>query len=205
MAEERDPLVSRRYRELGSEEPPPALDEAILAAARRAAAPRRRWYLPLAAAAVAVLGVGVALHVQREQPDPAIMTAPSEAKDAPSEVQRKSPPAVRPEATQQSRKREAAPDPGARESRSEERAPAPAQPASPSRPAAVPQTAPAPPAAGDVLGARVLETPERWLDRIADLRRQGRHEEADKALADFRRRYPDYRIAEQMLEKIEMK
>jgi TolA-binding protein len=35
------------------------------------------------------------------------------------------------------------------------------------------------------------------------LRRQGKHDEADKALAEFRRRYPDYRIAEEMLKKVE--
>jgi hypothetical protein len=46
------------------------------------------------------------------------------------------------------------------------------------------------------------ETPERQLERIAELRRQGRHEEADKALAEFRRRHPDYRIPEAMLEKL---
>jgi hypothetical protein len=46
-------------------------------------------------------------------------------------------------------------------------------------------------------------SPEQWLQGIADLRRQGRHEEADKALAEFRRTYPDYRISEAMLEKVE--
>jgi hypothetical protein len=48
-------------------------------------------------------------------------------------------------------------------------------------------------------------SPEQWLQGIADLRRQGRHEEADKALAEFRRTYPDYRISEAMLEKVEKK
>jgi hypothetical protein len=48
-------------------------------------------------------------------------------------------------------------------------------------------------------------SPEQWLQGIADLRRQGRHEEADKALAEFRRAYPDYRISEAMLEKVEKK
>jgi hypothetical protein len=46
-------------------------------------------------------------------------------------------------------------------------------------------------------------TPERELERIAELRRQGRDEEADKALADFRKRYPDYRMAEAMRQKVE--
>ncbi|HEY9531703.1 MAG TPA: hypothetical protein VIQ55_09940, partial [Burkholderiales bacterium] len=72
MAEERDPQVSRRYRELGSEEPPPSLDQAILAASRRSTAPRRRWTVPLAVAAAAMLAVGIALHVERERPDTAV-------------------------------------------------------------------------------------------------------------------------------------
>jgi hypothetical protein len=48
-------------------------------------------------------------------------------------------------------------------------------------------------------------SPEQWLQGIADLRRQGRHDEADKALAEFRRTYPDYRIPKAMLERIEKK
>jgi hypothetical protein len=179
MADERDPLVSRRYRELGSEEPSPALDEAILAASRRAAAPRRRWYLPLAAAAIAVLGVGIALHVQREQPEPEAVTAPSEAKEAPRALKRESVPAAPPAQPQAERQ----------ESRMQERAPASA--AAPARA----------PAAADA----VQDSPERVLERIAALRKQGQHEEADKALADFRRRYPDYRVPEEMREKIEKK
>jgi TolA-binding protein len=48
-----------------------------------------------------------------------------------------------------------------------------------------------------------LTTPEQALQGIADLRRQGRHDEADKALAEFRQRYPDYKIPPEMLEKVE--
>jgi hypothetical protein len=46
-------------------------------------------------------------------------------------------------------------------------------------------------------------SPEQLLQGIADLRRQGRHEDADKALAEFRRLYPDYRISEEMRAKLE--
>src|SRR5262245_30031294 len=93
---ERDDAVSRRYRELPAEEPPRALDEAILAASRRAVdarpaplvAPtgRQRWYVPLAAAAVIVLAVGLTLRVQLEQPEtesrpqPALAPAAEQAK-----------------------------------------------------------------------------------------------------------------------------
>jgi hypothetical protein len=47
------------------------------------------------------------------------------------------------------------------------------------------------------------ETPEKELERIARLRSEGRHEEADKALAEFRKRYPDFRIPAPMLERVE--
>jgi hypothetical protein len=49
----------------------------------------------------------------------------------------------------------------------------------------------------------MAETPERELERIADLRKQGRHDEADKALAEFRKRNPDFKIPEAMLERVE--
>lgn len=47
------------------------------------------------------------------------------------------------------------------------------------------------------------ETPEKWLERIAVLRGEGKHEEADKALVEFRQRYPEYRIPEAMLQKVQ--
>lgn len=211
MADERDPQVSRRYRELGSEEPPPALDQAILAASRQAAAPRRRWYIPLAAAAVAVMAVGVALHVQREQPDPETMIAPSEVK----EEARNAPSPADNGAADSAQ--------GARGSRLEDGAPARAKPMQEAPPPAaagpppIPQTAPVPqPKLGEaqrpaerraegMLGRTVQEGPDKWLERIAELRRLGRHEEADKALAEFRQRYPGYRIPQETLERIEKK
>ena len=165
MADERDPQVSRRYRELGSEEPPPSLDQAILAASRRSAIRGRRWTIPLAVAAAAVLAVGIALHVERERPDTAVPTAPAE-----------SAPESRPRASDSRTEQ-----PRSKEERNEARE-------APAAPAVIPQTAPAARAMPDAAA------PERLLERIAELRKQGRHEEADKALEDFRRRYPDYRI-----------
>ena len=47
------------------------------------------------------------------------------------------------------------------------------------------------------------DTPEREFERIAQLRAEGRHEEADKAFLEFRRRYPGFRITEEMLKRIE--
>jgi hypothetical protein len=42
--------------------------------------------------------------------------------------------------------------------------------------------------------AAAVDSPERWMERIVRLRKEGKHEEADRQLADFRKRYPDYRI-----------
>jgi len=53
------------------------------------------------------------------------------------------------------------------------------------------------------LSASALQSPEQWLQGLADLRKQGRHDEADRSLAEFRKRYPGYRIPEAMLEKVE--
>lgn len=51
--------------------------------------------------------------------------------------------------------------------------------------------------------AEAMETPERRLERIADLRAKGLHEEADRELAEFRRDLPGYRIGEEWLRKVE--
>ena len=40
------------------------------------------------------------------------------------------------------------------------------------------------------------------LERIARLRAEGHHADADKALEAFRRAHPDYRIAEAMWERV---
>jgi hypothetical protein len=191
MADERDPQVSRRYRELGSEEPPRAMDDAILTASRRAGARRLSWYIPLAAAAVALLAVGIALQVEHPQPDMEAVTAPTEAKEAPAKP-------LRHEAPQAERQENAVGSGVRRERRigsAQEQSPVPA-----AAPAPIPQTAPAARAAR---ADAIEETPERALERIAELRKQGRHDEADQALAEFRRRYPEYLIPESTRAKVE--
>jgi hypothetical protein len=198
-----EPKISGRYRELPREQPPRALDDAILAASRRAVqarpaplvAPtgRRRWYVPVAAAAVITLSVAVTLHVQRDRP--------SEEVDA-----------VAPSMKVQ----EAPPPKAAEPARAERRTPQPFA-AAPPAPAEAEQR-------NDVgaasAGARVMrdersreqtqmarssvaQSPEAELERIARLRAAGRHEEADKALAEFRKRYPDYRLSDEMKAKLE--
>ena len=59
--------------------------------------------------------------------------------------------------------------------------------------------------AASSLSAFAQQSPEQWLQGIADLRKQGRHEEADKELAEFRKRHPDYRIPPRVLEQVERK
>ena len=191
-----DKKVSERYRELPREEPPRALDDAILAASRRAVqarpaplvAPtgRRRWYVPLAAAAVITLAVAVTLHVERDRPGEEVdaVSPAMKVQEAPkAEVPKAQAPKVA-EATRakaEQRNDVGAASSGARVMR-DERVRAQSQ-----------------------LARTVEQSPEAELERVARLRAAGRHEEADKALAEFRKRYPDYRIAPAMLEKVEKK
>jgi hypothetical protein len=50
--------------------------------------------------------------------------------------------------------------------------------------------------------ALAVDEAQRELERIATLRAQGRHAEADKALEEFRRTHPDYRIPDAMWERV---
>jgi hypothetical protein len=94
-------------------------------------------------------------------------------------------------------------------------------------PAAAPQAAPSPPSSSErakaiiaskprpdgerrfqeggrsatVLSASAVRSPEQWLQGIADLRRQSRHEEADREIAEFRKSYPSYKIPEAVLRR----
>ena len=216
-----DPKISGRYRELPREEPPRALDDAIFAASRRAVqarpaplvAPsgRRRWYVPVAAAAVITLAVAVTLQIQHDRPSEEIdAVAPAmKVQEAPA-----------PKAAEPARAETRAPQPFAAERRADSARAL-------SGPAAVPAPA-SPPAAqaernevgaasagtraqrderfraqSQVARAPVEQSPEVALERIAELRKQGRHEEADKALAEFRKRYPDYRISAEVRAKVE--
>jgi hypothetical protein len=75
------------------------------------------------------------------------------------------------------------------------------------RDAAAPATS-EPPASGPAVaaapGPRALAsaklaepaTPEAWLERIAELKKQGRAREAEESLAEFKKRYPGHKIPE---------
>jgi hypothetical protein len=197
MAEQDDEReVARLYRQLPREEPPPELDAAIRAEARSAVqthpAPlvvptgRRQWYFPVAAAAVIVLAVAVTWHVEQEQPDPVVAPVPA------------APPAQAP-------KKEAVQEPRrelTRERMARDESPAEAKPAPP---AAASGILSAPQSETQARALAKVQSPEAELERIAELRRRGQHEEADKALAEFRKRYSDYVIPPAMLEKVEKK
>jgi hypothetical protein len=155
---------------------------------------RRRWYVPLAAAAVITLSVAVTLHIQHDRPSedidavsPAMKVQETPAPKAaePARVERRTPQpfaAAPPAAEAEQRNDVAAASAGARASRDE-------------RPRGQTQMA----------RASVERSPESELERIARLRAAGRHEDADRALAEFRKRHPDYRIAPAMLERVEKK
>lgn len=194
MSEE--PKVSQRYRELAREEPSSALDDAILAASRRAVqtrpaplvAPtgRRRWYFPVAAAAIIVLAVAVTVHVERQQRPIDVVEAPATAPATPQEEPAPSPQSRGPRDAARRADASGAPAP---------EAPAQAKISIREERAKV--------ATERVTAALAERSPEQWLQGIADLKRQGRHEEAEKELAEFRKRHPQYRIPEAILEKFE--
>jgi hypothetical protein len=212
------------YRALGAEEPPRALDEAILRAARR---PSRtwvqRWSVPVSLAAVVMLSVVVTLRIQHEQPG--IEQAPVQEK-VPAGNKTDARPAPAPAAPAQVRKEAAAtkpvppspaapqPFPSAMQDKTAEPPAASAAGAASAEgtlsrgvadAARAPEARPAPAAARLMSAEKTVqgETPEQELDRIAKLRAEGRHDEADQALAEFRKRLPDYRIPDALLLRIE--
>jgi len=196
---ERDDRVSGAYRGLGREDPPPRLDAAILAASVRR---RARWAVPVSVAAVVVLAVGVTLRVQMEERkgaedvalSPRVLVAPPPAADRAVSELRNAAPAAAPAPARAEAKREmrameapAAPQTSALASDRADRA----EPAG---------RASAGVAVGKISAAP--ETPELWLERIAKLREAGKARAADESLADFRKRYPDYRISEAMRARV---
>ena len=191
---------------------------------------RRRWYFPVAAAAVIMLAVAVTSQVEREQVEPAL---PRQAAAPAPEVEKErkfaeTPPAAKPAApppaSAEERKNQAPAQSatGALSSREDafgqrDRASRERNPERQERPSSGVASAPAPQrqvqrdeareqsAEPQAMAKLAQEPPEKWLERIARLRQEGRHDEADKALAEFRKAYPDYRIPEAMLEKVEKK
>lgn len=247
--EERDPMLSRAYREASQAEPPKPLDDRILAAARAAVAPKRRgrarwfaWAVPLSTAAVLVLAVTLNLYMPRQAPQleglsaeaPALAMndaapkAKTEAEHLASAARREVAPAARP----------ARPEPALADEATSavvtipEAAPFPAQPATTAPARAARQAAPlaesgaaapadhstagAAPALGAAAKAQtagpgyapdasMAETnhapvagPEERVREIRRLVREGRGEEAKKALERLRQQYPDYPLPDDL-------
>lgn len=148
---------------------------------------------------------------------------PTEEQAAPATMQRAQPkplgdssqpvPAPQLEARQSARRADAASSPpvapaapaSPHSERSTERL---SQQAAPSAPAAA--SAPMPPRTKREATGMMANTAKepiadprvRELERIAQLRREGRHTEADEALAKFRRENPDYRIPEPLWDRV---
>jgi hypothetical protein len=175
---DRDENVSAAYRALSREEPPRTVDEAVLAAARRKP---MRWRVPVSIAAVLALAVGVTLRMQPQGPESEAVAL------APQVMQTPQPAASAPRAPAVAEAARSAPGPLREERKLAARStPAPAPAADSERRDAV-------------AGIRALQAPlapEAWLARIAELRKEGRQREANESLAEFRKRYPDYKIPE---------
>ena len=150
----------------------------------------------------------VARKEQAQQQPPPAASPPAEVKPQTSvaEAQGRRPPAPAPEKREQSAALDLTAPPGTA-SESDRRARSDMQPNEVQH-RAEPQAASAPRASilqGRVAASAAPESHERVLERIAELRKEGQHDEADKLLAEFRQRYPDYRISEEMLQKVERK
>jgi hypothetical protein len=157
----------------------------------------------------------VTVQVEREQPDPETALPPlrkeqkqDESRPVPQPAVKGEPDAPRREAPQ----RKAAPSlrpepaPSSAENKVERQPTAPAAPPAPAemaRDSVQMQGAPAArPEARTRAFASKIESPQEWLERIAQLREAHRDEEADRAMEEFRRRYPEYQIPEAMLERL---
>ena len=63
---------------------------------------------------------------------------------------------------------------------------------------AAPAAAPTPQASHESAVPLAQKPPAVWLEEIRSLRRQGRSEEAERSLREFRAAYPDYRLPEDL-------
>lgn len=182
MSDERDPEISKRisqrYRELAREEPSRELDRTLLAAAHRAA---DRPHAPLVTPAgrhrwYFALGAAavVILAVSVTVHMERERPDPEALPVAQAPVLQKVEPPERREAQTKVE---------------EQSAPAPAA------------SAAKPMMSGRAADAVRAEPPERWVERIIELRKQGKHDEAEKQLAEFRRLHPGYKLPEAALKR----
>ena len=213
MIEPRDEELSRIYRDAEGPQPPQRVDDNIIAASRRVAGakPRparagfaRRWSAPVALAATVVVASTLTLMEFDRQSDPDTTTSAASSADRPSKSR-----SARQKATAPA---PATPTAQARRDREEPRAPASAdQPArAPAALAADANTLRESAStlqragvvgttAGRVAASEARErTPEKWLEDIRKLKTQARTAEAERELAEFRKRHPDHRLPEDL-------
>jgi type IV secretory pathway VirB10-like protein len=211
--------LKRIYDATPREEPPAALDAAILAAAHREAGARpggfrfrRDWGPPLAAAAAVVLTASLVLLTEREKPQLLDVGPPASDSAVTPQAERQQRQLQAPAQEPAAKPASPAPKPASPAPRARAEIAQPAPPAEPRRdasPAAeVPiasgaareQSAQGAAASSNEMArsraapsaAKLEESPEAWLARIASLRQRGLSKEAEDSLAEFKRRYPDY-------------
>jgi len=188
----RDHELSRIYSEGGWPEPSKRIDDAILEASRRSARARHpilhRWGPPVALAATVILGVSLALLVtdhESMRDASGLLRSDEPGPRAAPEKKREAPAAPAP--------RELFSSPMGPDTKPAPKAQAPAPLAKRAPPAAA---AKAPPPAA--AAAPVARPPDAWLDDIRKLKSQGRGADAERELAEFTRRYPDYPVPEDL-------
>ena len=225
-----DPKLSRLYRETSTEGPPAVLDAAILAAAKKQVAIRQgrkrsilsRWMVPASAIATLVLGVSIALLVEREHPETTDDTATPQIAPRPQ-----SPPPASVKETAKAKTVDSAARGAAVKKEAQAPVLRPAEPASSAadtvqaegraqttEPRMQTESTAARDAAMGGLGAAApaaptaaarpapmrqhatQRSPEAWLEDIGRLKREGREKEVAEQLAEFRKAYPAYAVPE---------
>lgn len=194
-----DPRIACLYRETCDAEPPDWLDQRILSAARTALdrqptsaipLPKQRrnriWTLPLALAATVVLAVGL-IRLLPPANEISRMPAALEEKAArslakPVVAEKDAPLAKSADSTKADQANQSVSPPAA----ATPRAPAMELPQHPSPTLSGQGDQPA---AHQQAGTEALDR-VKWLAEIAELRRQGRHAEAEASLTAFRRVHP---------------
>jgi hypothetical protein len=175
---------------------PPHEPAAPAAAAVPEAAPKRRSAPSLGAADIPAAPTGP-LASTAESP-----AATAEAGQAVAEFRAKAPAAEpsRTEAPAAASRDHAAPQPLRRSAPASMAAEmSDSTGASSSAKAAAPAPLSAAPARSVLWQDLLKEPPEKWLQRIAELRREGKTHDAGAVLTEFRRRFPDVRLPEDMV------
>lgn len=214
--------LSHIYREGAWPEPNRQIEQAIRATERGRRSPARRWALPFALGATALLALALIIKPVQEQPRPIAGSPPAasgpraDQPPVPPDAQRavveppRSPPATArapappsPTATSPfAMRRDEAKRPGPLQSDidlgSGSGSTASESPLPPAAPKAAlkketPEVARAAPA--QRLPGRL---PQEWIKDIRTLKAEGKAEEAAFALAEFKKRYPDYVLPEDL-------